>query len=70
MPLLIGLGLESLSISASTIPYAKRIIRNCDFRKAKKMADRCLKYSDEVQIENEIQKFFADNKIIRTRQII
>lgn len=70
MPLLIGLGLENLSISASTIPYAKRIIRNCDYKKAKQLADKCLKYSNETEIEKEIQKFFVDNNITRTRQII
>jgi phosphotransferase system enzyme I (PtsI) len=70
MPLLIGLGLENLSISAATIPYAKRIIRNCDYKKTKKLADKCLKYTTQKEIEEEIQKFFADNNIIRTRQII
>jgi phosphotransferase system enzyme I (PtsI) len=70
MPLLIGLGLENLSISAATIPYAKRIVRNCEYKKAKKLADKCLKYTKEKEIEEEIQKFFTDNKIIRTRQII
>jgi phosphotransferase system enzyme I (PtsI) len=70
MPLLIGLGLESLSISPATIPYAKRIIRNCDYKKAKKLADQCLKLSSEEEIEALIQKFFEENKITRTRQII
>jgi phosphoenolpyruvate-protein kinase (PTS system EI component) len=70
MPLLIGLGLENLSISAATIPYAKRIIRNCDYKKTKKLADKCLKFTTQKEIEEEIQKFFADNNIIRTRQII
>ena len=70
MPLLIGLGLEELSLSPTTIPYAKRIIRNFEFKRAKELADKCLKLSTEEEIEQTIQKFFVDNKITRTRHII
>jgi len=70
MPLLIGLGLEELSMSPTTIPYAKRIIRNCEFKRAKELADKCLKLYTEEDIEETIQQFFVDNKITRTRHII
>jgi phosphotransferase system enzyme I (PtsI) len=70
MPLLIGLGLEELSLSPTTIPYAKRIIRNFEYKRAKALADKCLKLYTEEEIEETIQKFFVDNKITRTRHII
>lgn len=70
MPLLIGLGLEELSLSPATIPYAKRIIRNIEFKRAKKLADKCLELPTEKEIETTIQKFFENNKITRTRHII
>ena len=70
MPLLIGLGLDSLSLSPSTIPYAKRIIRSCDFKKAKRLAAQCLKLQTEEEIKAAIEDFFTKNKITRTRQII
>lgn len=70
MPLLIGLGLDSLSMSPSTIPYAKRIIRSCDFKKAKRLAQQCLKLQSEEEVKAVIEDFFKKNKIIRTRQII
>jgi len=70
MPLIIGLGLEELSMSPTTIPYAKRIIRNCEFKRAKELADKCLKLYTEEDIEETIQQFFVDNKITRTRHII
>jgi phosphotransferase system enzyme I (PtsI) len=70
MPLLVGLGLDSLSLSPSTIPYAKRIIRNCDFKKAKRLAAKCLKLQTEEEIKAAIEEFFTENKITRTRQII
>ena len=70
MPLLIGLGLDSLSMSPSTIPYAKRIIRSCDYRKAKRLSAQCLKMQSEEEVKAAIEDFFKKNKITRTRQII
>lgn len=70
IPVLIGLGLEELSISPATIPYAKRIIRNFEFKRAKKLVDKCLKMQTEKEIEEAVQNFFIENKIVRTRQII
>lgn len=70
MPVLIGLGLKRLSISPATIPYAKRIIRNCSYAKAKQLADACLMLSTESEIQEVIQQFFIDNNITRTRNII
>jgi phosphoenolpyruvate-protein phosphotransferase (PTS system enzyme I) len=70
MPLLIGLGFDSLSLSPSTIPYAKRIIRSCDFKKAKRLAAQCLKLQTEEEIKAAIEEFFTKNKSTRTRQII
>jgi len=70
MPLLVGLGLESLSISPATIPYAKRIIKSFNYKDAKKMADKCITVCYEAEIEKTIQKFFEENDITRTRNII
>lgn len=70
MPLLIGLGLESLSMSPSTIPYAKRIIRSCDYKKTKRLAAQCLKMQSEEEVKATIESYFTKNKITRTRQII
>lgn len=70
IPVLVGLGLQELSISATTIPYAKKIIRNFEYKRAKKLVDNCLKMQTEKEIEAAVQKFFKDNNIIRTRQMI
>jgi len=70
MPLLLGLGLDSLSMSPSTIPYAKRIIRSCDYKKAKRLTAQCLKMQSEEEVKALIEDFFKKNKITRTRQII
>lgn len=70
IPLLIGLGLDSLSISPSTILYAKKIIRSCEFKKTKELAEECLSLKTQEEIIGSIEKFFTENNIIRTRQII
>lgn len=70
MPLLIGLGLTSLSISPRTIPYAKRIIKSFKYRDAKKMAETCISECYEEEIQNKLSKFFEDHNIKRTRNII
>lgn len=70
MPLLLGLGLDSLSMSTPTIPYAKRIIRSCEYKKAKRLVTECLKMHSEEDVKATIEKFFKKNKITRTRQII
>jgi len=70
IPLLIGLGLESLSISPSTIAYATRIIRSISYKKAKKLAADCLSCSGEKDVIDRIEKFFEENSITRTRNLI
>jgi phosphotransferase system enzyme I (PtsI) len=70
IPLLVGLGLESLSMSPSTIAYAKRIIRRCSMESLKELADECLSCMTQEEILARIEKFFKDNSITRTRNII
>jgi phosphotransferase system enzyme I (PtsI) len=70
IPLLIGLELDSLSMSPNTILYAKRIIRNFEFIKAKKLAEECLLCKTQEDIQKKVKKFFEENNITRTRNII
>lgn len=70
IPLLVGLGLDSLSMSPATILYAKKIIRNFEYKKAKILAEECLACKTEIEIQNKVKKFFDDNNITRTRNII
>ena len=70
VPLLVGLGLDSLSVSPSAVPSVKRTIRSLHFSKAKKLAEECLQLSSEEEIIKTIEKFFKDNLIKRTRNIL
>ena len=60
VPLLVGLGLDSLSVSASAIPTIKKIIRNLNFKETEELAKRCLGYRTEKEIKNELVKFFDE----------
>ena len=70
IPLLVGLGMQSLSMSPGTILYAKRIIQGFEFKKAKALAEECLQSKSEVEIQKKVKKFFDDNNISRTRNIL
>jgi phosphoenolpyruvate-protein phosphotransferase (PTS system enzyme I) len=62
VPLLVGMGLESLSVSSSGIPLLKRIIRSLSMEEMKALADECLALKTEKEISTRIHKFFG-NKI-------
>jgi len=70
IPLLIGLGLQQLSISPATIPDAKRIIRNMKYESCCNLADECLLFTNQEEVIERIEKFFKENMITRTRNII
>lgn len=70
IPLLIGLGLKQLSISPATIPYAKRIIRNMKYENCRNLAEECLLFTNQEDVITRIEKFFKENMITRTRNII
>lgn len=70
VPLLVGIGLDSLSVSPTVIPYLKRIIRSLDYEKTKQLASECLTLKTEKEITEKINKFFEENNITRTRNII
>lgn len=61
LPLLVGLGLDSLSASASVIPLMKKIIRSLNYEDVKKLADECLEYRTEMEIKDRVKVFFASH---------
>jgi phosphotransferase system enzyme I (PtsI) len=58
VPLLIGLGLESVSVSASAIPHIKRIIRSLEYKDLQKLAKDCLALKTEREINDLVHSFF------------
>ena len=58
VPLLVGLGLDSLSVSASAIPFIKKIIRSLDYQELQNLASECLEMTSEKEISQHLHKFF------------
>ena len=63
IPLLVGLGLDSLSVSASAIPHIKKIIRSLNYEDTKKLAKECLEFPTEKLIKERLKKYFSENLV-------
>ncbi len=61
IPLLVGLGLNSLSVSAPVIPHAKEIIRALNFSEVSGFVTECLKCKTEKEIHNKLEEFYSVN---------
>lgn len=70
VPILVGLGLRTLSVSPSAILYIKRVIRDFSFVDAKKLAEECLKLSSQTEVVQKVEHFFKSHNIQRTRNIL
>nr|WP_321400373.1 phosphoenolpyruvate--protein phosphotransferase [uncultured Desulfobacter sp.] len=60
-PVLIGLGLDELSMSAPNIPGVKTAIRHCTVPQAEKMAQTVLNFETAQQVETYLKKEIALN---------
>lgn len=58
VPLLVGMGLEVLSLSPSNIPLVKKIIRNLNYSELRQLADECLTMKTEKEINARLHNFF------------
>ncbi len=57
VPLLVGLGIPNVSVSAVSIPYVKRIIKNMTEKDAKSLANKCLQKDTHAEIVEELKIF-------------
>ncbi|GAB1349783.1 phosphoenolpyruvate--protein phosphotransferase [Ignavibacteriales bacterium] len=70
VPLLIGLGIKCLSVSPAAAPPVKRTIRSFSYKRAKELADECIKCACEEDVIEKIMLFFDEFNIQRTRHLI
>lgn len=61
IPLLIGLGLDSLSVSPALIPVTKQIIRNISYEEVQKLVEKCLSSVTEHEVKNLVSAYFNKN---------
>ncbi|HMT02383.1 MAG TPA: phosphoenolpyruvate--protein phosphotransferase [Burkholderiales bacterium] len=60
IPLLIGLGIEELSMNLNSIAENKKLIANLEFKKCKKVAEECLELPNSFAVRQLLNKeFFA-----------
>ncbi len=55
---LLGLGLEELSMSPASIPIVKKVIRNVEIKEAKKMIETILEMGSGTDINNFLENWF------------
>jgi phosphotransferase system enzyme I (PtsI) len=70
VPLLVGLGLKSLSVSASAIPNIKKLIRGLNYNEVKDIADKCLKFKTADEVCGYMQKYSNENLTDQLQNII
>ncbi len=63
IPLLVGLGLDSISVAPSALLNAKKIIRSIRFDEVKQLAAECLQMETENEIKNKLTEFYNGLKI-------
>jgi phosphotransferase system enzyme I (PtsI) len=56
-PLLLGLGLEILSLSPGLIPEVKEVVRSTSLTQARSLADRCLVASTGKEVREHLEAF-------------
>ncbi|HMI77028.1 MAG TPA: phosphoenolpyruvate--protein phosphotransferase, partial [Buchnera sp. (in: enterobacteria)] len=61
--LLLGMGIDELSMSAPCIPHIKKIIRNISFQDAQNIAKSALMQATAKELINVIQEFINHKKI-------
>ncbi len=61
VPLLIGLGLDALSVSASALLRIKKTIRSIKFDDAKQLAQDCLTMKTEKEIKEKVYEFYKNH---------
>ncbi len=61
VPLLLGLGLRSLSMNASSIPRVKQAVRNLDIDDCARFARRVMEQSDPKRIAELVEEFAVRN---------
>ena len=56
IPLLLGMGLDELSVSPAMVPEVKKIIRSLNLTEARKLAQRVLDYRSAPEIDREVRR--------------
>jgi phosphotransferase system enzyme I (PtsI) len=64
LPILLGLGLDEFSMSATSIPKARKIINNLSFNECQKLAQKTLELETVEQVNNLVTNFLKQKNLI------
>ena len=57
---LLGLGIDEMSMSVSSIPIVKKIIRNVSFEEAKNVVSRIMDIGSGTEITKYLEKWYNE----------
>ena len=63
IPLLMGLGLDDFSMSASSIPQARKIINSLTLKECEELADKALACATAEEVNNLVKKFLKEHNL-------
>jgi len=58
IPILVGMGIDEISVNPSVFPEIKQIVRGIKYSDAKELTEKVLKLSTEAEIVNEAENFY------------
>ena len=61
--MLVGLGLKELSMSASSIPVVKKVLRSISYREVRLVAEQALKLSTGAEIRSLLSQSAAGRRV-------
>ncbi|MDE6477268.1 MAG: hypothetical protein K2L48_03695 [Mycoplasmoidaceae bacterium] len=64
IPLLLGLGLDAFSMSATSIPQARKIINNLSSAECSKLAQKALNLQTIDEVNKLVTKFLQSKKLL------
>ncbi|AHC40003.1 phosphoenolpyruvate-protein phosphotransferase [Mycoplasma ovis str. Michigan] len=62
--LLVGMGVDKLSMSSPSIPIIKRVLNNISYSEAKKLVDQALELSTEKEVVELVNKYLESSNIL------
>lgn len=64
IPILLGLGLDAFSMSATSIPKARMIINGLNYEECKNLAMKCIDLETQNEVNEMIKQFLKQKNIL------
>jgi phosphotransferase system enzyme I (PtsI) len=64
IPILVGMGIDEISVNPSVFPEIKQTVRGIKYSDSKKLVEKVISYSTEIEICREIENFYDQITIL------